>query len=251
MRERVQELLDENLQLQQVTKSALQETSILNTSGADSENDETNSGDNSLSEQLTNNAQARALRLELENKRLLSTIDSLKESSFHESASKILDLEKEKKKYMLKCEQLQENCDRLTQQNAELENLFKNAIQENRKLQDSLDTIKVISDRQNTDIQNERIKINDLEKNIESLTKEKQRVQILCDTIKKRADDAEKSLAQITDQLRVVQVQADKGKDLEKLGDEMKDKVTSLEKENLTMQKEITKLKEIIEVSLY
>lgn len=251
MRERVQELLDENLQLQQVTKSALQESSILNTSEADSENDETNSGDNSLSEQLTNNAQARALRLELENKRLLSTIDSLKESTFHESASKILDLEKEKKKLMLKCEQLQENCDRLTQQNAELENLFKNAIQENRKLQDSIDTIKVISDRQNTDIQNERIKINDLEKNIESLAKEKQRIQILCDTIKKRADDAEKSLAQITDQLQAVQVQADKGKDFEKLGNEMKDKVTSLEKENLTMQKEITKLKEIIEVSIF
>lgn len=227
----------------------MQETSILNTSGADSENDETNSGDNSLSEQLTNNAQARALRLELENKRLLSTIDSLKESSFHESASKLLELEKEKKKLMLKCEQLQENCDRLTQQNGELENLFKNAIQENRKLQDSLDTIKVISDRQNTDIQNERIKINDLEKNIESLTKEKQRVQLLCDTIKKRADDAEKSLSQIKDQLHSAQVQADKGKDLEKLGNEMKDKVTSLEKENVGMQKEISKLKEIIEVS--
>ncbi|KAJ8919185.1 hypothetical protein NQ315_012173, partial [Exocentrus adspersus] len=228
-REKVQELLEENLQLQQVTKSALQETSILNTSAADSENDDTNSGDNSLSEQLTNNAQARALRLELENKRLLSTIDSLKESSFHENANKILDLEKEKKKLMLRCEQLQENCDRLTQQN------------------EDLDTVKIVADRQNTDLQNERMKINDLEKNIESLTKEKQRIQTLCDSIKKRADDAEKSLSQLTDQLHTVQAQADKGKDLEKLGNEMRDKVTSLEKENLNMQKEIAKLKEVVE----
>lgn len=60
------------------------------------------SGDNSLSEQLSSNAQARALKLELENRRLLSTIDSLKESSFHESSNKILELEKDKKKLSLK-----------------------------------------------------------------------------------------------------------------------------------------------------
>jgi len=63
------------------------------------------SGDNSLSEQLSSNAQARALKLELENRRLLSTIDSLKESSFHESSNKILELEKEKKKLSLKVRQ--------------------------------------------------------------------------------------------------------------------------------------------------
>ncbi|KAJ8968001.1 hypothetical protein NQ314_002535 [Rhamnusium bicolor] len=212
-RDKVQELMDENLQLQQVTKSALQETSTLNTSAIDSDNEETNSGDNSLSEQLTNNAQARALRLELENKRLLSTIDSLKESSFHESANKILDLEKEKKKLLLKCEQLQESCDRLTQQNGELESLFKNAIQEKS----------------------------------ETAGQKNKGYRHYVTLLKKRADDAEKSLAQMSDQLQGLQVQADKGKESEKLGSEMKDKVTLLEKENLGMQKEITKLKEIIE----
>lgn len=67
-REKIQELVDENLQLQQVTKSALQESSLGNIS-VDSDLEESNSGDNSLSEQLTSNAQARALKLELENKR--------------------------------------------------------------------------------------------------------------------------------------------------------------------------------------
>ncbi|KAI4458598.1 hook protein [Holotrichia oblita] len=82
VKEKLQELIDENIQLQQVTKDVLHET---NTSlSLDSEADEPNSGDNSLSEQLTNNAQTRALKLELENRRLLSTIDSLKEQSFHE-----------------------------------------------------------------------------------------------------------------------------------------------------------------------
>lgn len=141
-REKIQELIDENIQLQFLTKSALHENSMASID-SDSEKEETNSGDNSLSEQLSNNAQARALKLELENKKLLSTIDSLKESSFHENSNKILELEKEKKKIILKCDQVQENCDRLTQQNSELENIFKNALLENRKLQETLDATKV------------------------------------------------------------------------------------------------------------
>ncbi|XP_044261844.1 protein Daple-like [Tribolium madens] len=244
-KEKIQELIDENLQLQQVTKAALQETSTLN--AADLEHDETNSGDNSLSEQLTNNAQARALKLELENKKLLSTIDSLKERSFHENANKLLDLEKEKKKLILKCDQLQENCDRLTQQNEELENLFKNAMQENRKLQDNIDTIKVLSERHVQDLQNERGKVSELEKNIESLTKEKQRVQVLCDTIKKRADNAEKSLGQISDQLQNTQTQVQQLAQLEQLSNEQKDKIVALEKENANVQKDVIKFKELLE----
>jgi uncharacterized coiled-coil protein SlyX len=238
-------LIEENIQLQQVTKSVLQENSTL--SAGDSDHDEANSGDNSLSEQLTNNAQARALKLELENKKLLSTIDSLKERSFHENANKLLDVEKEKKKLVLKCDQLQENCDKLTQQNEELENLFKNAIQENRKLQDNIDTVKLTSERQVQDLQNERVKVTELEKNVESLTKEKQRVQTLCDTIKKRADNAEKSLVQMSDQIQSVQVQMQQCKEWEKLAAEQKDKISLLEKENVTMQKDVVKLKESLE----
>lgn len=234
------------MQLQQVTKSALQETSTTQIT-VDSDDEETASGDNSLSEQLTSNAQARALKLELENRRLLSTIDSLKESTFHENSTKILELEKEKKKLTLKCEQLQENCERLNNQNAELENLFKNALQENRKLQDSLDTAKVISDRQSQDLQNERSKISDLMNNIESLSKEKQRVQSLCETIKKRADDAEKSLTQIMQQMQILQMQADKVEDTEKVSNELSQKVANLEKENANLQREIQKVKEMME----
>jgi hypothetical protein len=244
-KEKIQELIEENIQLQQVTKSVLQENSTL--SAGDSDHDEGNSGDNSLSEQLTNNAQARALKLELENKKLLSTIDSLKERSFHENANKLLDVEKEKKKLVLKCDQLQENCDKLTQQNEELENLFKNAIQENRKLQDNIDTVKLTSERQVQDLQNERVKVTELEKNVESLTKEKQRVQTLCDTIKKRADNAEKSLVQMSDQIQSVQVQMQQCKEWEKLAAEQKDKISLLEKENVTMQKDVVKLKESLE----
>ncbi|KAI4458632.1 hook protein [Holotrichia oblita] len=245
VKEKLQELIDENIQLQQVTKDVLHET---NTSlSLDSEADEPNSGDNSLSEQLTNNAQTRALKLELENRRLLSTIDSLKEQSFHESSKKILDLEKEKKKFMLKVEQLQENVERMTSQNSELENLFRNALQENRKLQDSLDTGKILSDRQTQELQNEKTKIGELEKNVEAVTKEKQRLQSFCDTIRKRADDAEKSLSQVNERVAALQVEADRVKSVEKEREELVGKLSVVEKEHNGMQKEVTRLKEVIE----
>lgn len=247
--EKMQELIEENVQLQQVAKSALQETSLLNTT-IDSMHEESNSEDNSLSEQLTNNAQARALKLELENRKLASTIDSLKEHNFHESSKKILDLEKEKKRLELKHEQLAENLDRLKQQNRELDELFKDSMQENRKLQTTLDTTKVISDRQAQDLQNERTKVEELEKNIDGVTKEKQRVQVLCDTIKQRADDAEKSLGAVTERLEAAQSAADKSRAHEKVGEELKDKVASLEKDNAGVQREVVKLKETVEVRL-
>jgi len=49
-------------------------------------------------------------------------------------------------------EQLQENCQRLNQQNSELEQLFKEALTENRKLQDSIDTLKLNSDKQHQEL---------------------------------------------------------------------------------------------------
>ncbi|KAK5650688.1 hypothetical protein RI129_001717 [Pyrocoelia pectoralis] len=246
-KEKIQELIEENIQLQQVTKSALQETSFSNVQIDSDKEEETNSGDNSLSEQLTNNAQARALKLELENQKLLSTIDSLKEHNFHDSSNKILELEKEKKRLALKCNQLQDNCDRLTRQNTELETLFKNALQENRKLQDTMDTGKVISDRQAQELQHERLKIQELEKNMDVLTKEKQRVHTLCDTIRKRADDADKSLNQMLEQVQNLQAEVNRTVVYEKLSNEQKEKILLLEKENSNMHKDITKFKHTIE----
>ncbi|XP_018328259.1 coiled-coil domain-containing protein 88B isoform X2 [Agrilus planipennis] len=245
-REKIQELMDENLQLQQITKLAIQEAAT--TTITDSEPDEEmNSGDNSLSEQLTNNAQARTLKLELENRRLLSTIESLKEGNFHETSNKLLETEKEKKRFSLKCDQLQRNVVRLTKQNEELENLFKNALQENKKLQETMDAGKAISDRQIQELQSERQKVEDLEKSVDSLAKEKQRINSLYDSVKKRADDAEKMLSQVLNEIQILQMEVERGKEREKGEKERNERIILLEKENCTMQKEITKLRELLE----
>lgn len=245
-RSKIQELMDENIHLQQEAKSVVQE--ILSSNPViDCDKEISNFEENSLSEQLTNRAQARALRLELENKRLLSTIDSLKESVMHTNADKIFDIKKENKQLMLKCEQFQENIERSNQQKTELENLLGNAIQENRKLQETLKTEKLIYDRQNNELQSERNKICELESNVELLTSEKQKLQILCDAFKKKADDMEKSLSQITEQLENLQIQANKITEYEISNSEKEKNIKMLEKENAVFQRENTKLKEMIE----
>lgn len=205
------------------------------------------SGENSLSEQLTSNAQARALKLELENKRLLSTIDSLREQSLLESSDKILELEKEKKRLTLKCEQLQENCNRVMLQNSELEEVFKNALEENRKLQDSLDSQKTFIDRQSIDRESEKNKLQDFEKHLESLTKDKQRIQMLCDSIQRRADDLEKNLDSRTKELNIVKPEADKVTGLIIQSEELKTKLTYSERDTHNLHREVNKLREAVE----
>lgn len=92
----MEKLYAENAELQILARSVLHDESVVK---SDSDLEEpVSSGDASWSEQLTSNATARALRLELENRKLLSTIENLKETSFHESSNKILELDKENKK---------------------------------------------------------------------------------------------------------------------------------------------------------
>ncbi|CAG4930092.1 unnamed protein product [Colias eurytheme] len=245
--QKIQELIEENNHLQYITRSVLNES---NNSNLDTDNEcesTLESGENSLSEQLTSNAQARALKLELENKRLLTKIDNLREQSLLESSDKVLELEKEKKRLTLKCDQLQENCNRLKQQNTELEEVFKNALEENRKLQDSLDKQKAFIDRQAIDRESEKNKLQEFEKHLESLTKDKQRIQMLCDSIQRRADDLEKSLDARTKELNILKPEADKVTRLIIQTEELKTKLTYSEKETHNLQREVNKLRESVE----
>ncbi|XP_069702624.1 girdin [Periplaneta americana] len=246
--EKLQELFEENAQLQLLTKSALNDNSAYDIESDNMEDFDGGSGDNSLSEQLSSNAQARALKLELENRRLLSTIDSLKESSFHESSNKILELEKEKKTFSLKVDQLQENCQRLNQQNSELEQLFKDALTENRKLQDALDALKLNSDKQHQELQCDRSRIEELDKVVESMAKEKQRLQCLVESIQRRADELERTNDVANQQTENWKTEAKQIPELRTQCSTNQAKIESLEKENQGLQRELSKLRESIEV---
>ncbi|XP_017886714.1 girdin isoform X3 [Ceratina calcarata] len=165
-KEKYQELFEENTQLHKLTKAATNEAAL---AGAVSDSEEPAQADNRLSEQLTNNAQTRALKLELENRRLVTLIDSLKESSFHENSSRVLELEKEKKKQSLKIESLNDNVERLTQQNTDLELVWKQALEENKKLQNSLKNQKSSSEKQQQEFQEKDVALDKAANSIEVL----------------------------------------------------------------------------------
>ena len=241
---KMQELVDENTQLQLTTKNLLSGAEQYTISDTE---DEIPSGDNSLSEQLTNNAQTRALKLELENRRLLAALDNLKESSFRENSQKLLELEKEKKKLQLKCDQLQDNSDRMSQQNSELENVFKNALTENKKLQDIIDSKQQQIEKSSQDKEQEKVKLQDLETQIESLTKEKQRVQNLSDSIQRRANDLEKSLQTKSKDFDSLKERTAEFESFKKDLNEIRSKLGLVEKENITLNKEVSKAKENLE----
>lgn len=242
---KLQELVDENTQLQLAAKGA--SLPPVADAGLSEDEEDNRSGENSLSEQLTNNAQTRALKLELENRRLNAALEALKESAFKENANKILELEKDKKRLSLKVEQLQENCNRLVSQNNNLESVFQNALDENKKVQDALDARKQTIDRQSGERETDRGKIIDLEKQVETVGKEKQRVQNLSESIQRRADELERSYEAKTRELEALQPKIVELEAVKTKYDDIQSKISGLEKENGNLLKDVMKLRESLE----
>ncbi|XP_017476712.1 PREDICTED: protein Daple [Rhagoletis zephyria] len=241
-RSKMEELLEENTQLQLVAKN-INSTQRLDSTFSDNE-DECNSGDNSLSEQLTNDAQTRILKLELKNKQLAAALDQLRENSFHESTNKILELEKDKKKLSLKLEQMQENIQRLTQQNSALEDVFKSALEENKKLQDTMDDRQKSYERQSQERELERNKLMDLDQHVETLNKEKQRLQTLNESIQRRADDLDRLLDSRTKEIQQLKERSQEVSKVKEKVYDLEAKLCACERENNSLLKEVTKLKE-------
>lgn len=248
---KLQELLEENTQMQLATKALNKLSDVDRMQSEELEDLETGPGDNSLSEQLTNNAQTRAIKLELENRRLQQALEAMRESNFHESANRLLELEKEKKMLTLKVDQLQENCNRFTQQNQELEEMFKNALEENKKLQDSIDNRQQASERQMQDREVDRMKLIDFEKQVETLTKEKQMIQTLNERIQRRADDLERFLDSKKKELDQALPRAQACDRLEIDLADLRDRANLLEKENTNLNKDVVKYKKSLEVRVH
>ncbi|XP_058796808.1 girdin [Phymastichus coffea] len=254
-KDKYQEICEENAQLQRLIKSVASEVasgalpSIARTA-SDSEAEHGDaSTDNRLSEQLSNNAQARALKLELENRRLTSLIDSLKEKSFHESSSRVLELEKEKKKLSLKVESLNDNSERLTQQNKDLELVCKQTLEENKKLQAVLSSQRSNLDKQQQEIQTLHTKLAEVEKNYESsIAKERQRLQTLLESAEKRAEDAERTIASKEREVNELKLTQDmSSREVKERQEELESKVASLEKDKEVTHREVQRLRELLE----
>ncbi|XP_054272453.1 protein Daple-like [Macrosteles quadrilineatus] len=189
--EKLQQMFEENAELSLLSRSV---NNTVHDSDHLDEDTDTGSGDNSLSEQLTSNATARALRLELENRRLAQTVESLQEAAFKQTSETILDLEKEKKKLSLTVEDLEGTKKKLQQQNSELENTVKNAQRDTKKMQELRDSVQLqleIRSEEAESLQREKQRLErrvlELESSLESARATAERVQEQQDSSNKAA----------------------------------------------------------------
>lgn len=149
----------------------------------------------------------------------------------------------------LKVDQLQENLARFTQQNQELEEMFKNALEENKKLQDSMDNRQQANERQLQEREVDRMKMIDLEKHVEMLTKEKQRIQTLSESIQRRADDLERSLDTKIKEVETMEPKIRASDRFEREVVDLKNRINIMERENGNLTKDVVKFKQSVEVS--
>lgn len=70
----------------------------------------------------------------------------------------------------------------------------------------------------------------------------------LYDNIRRRADDTEKQLAQVTENCDMLQAQVIASGQLQNECNEQKNRIGALEKENFSLHREVFKLKESLEV---
>ncbi|XP_063241285.1 protein Daple [Bacillus rossius redtenbacheri] len=237
---RLRQLFEENAQLRLLVQASCPLQPPSPGTDGEAESLDAGSGSNSLSEQLTTNAQARALKLELENRRLLSTIDSLKEESFHQSNSRILDLEKDKKLLSIKLEELQESCERLTQQNSDLEKMFKNALGENKLLHESVEKITATNNKHIQDLQASKRQAGELEAGLAGARAEKQRLQL-------QLADLERRLEGNCAQLERWRGEAGRAAELEARHAQLLQRSEALEKEVQGLQRELARARQAVE----
>ncbi|KAL1138827.1 hypothetical protein AAG570_008889 [Ranatra chinensis] len=204
--EKLQELFEENAQLTLLSKSAL----LQDNSSSDVDQVDETSTDNSLSEQLSSNAQARALRLELENKRLASTVENLQEAALQQTNERVLQLEKDKKKLSLQVEEIEESKRKLQLHISELENTVKNAQRDTKKMQEIRDSLQA--------------QIQSRIDEVESVTKEKLKLE-------NRLLEAERALEKA------------------KIKEEQLEELAEVKAKVVNMEKEITRLKDTLEVN--
>lgn len=195
-RDRCQELCEENAQLQRLIRTVSAEAAqgaaaaTLNTDSEPEDNPAEGTGGR-LSEQLSDSAQARALKLELENRRLNGLVDSLKEQSLREGTARLLELEKERKRLTLKIDSLSESNERMVQQNRDLETLCKQSLEENNRLQASLASQRSCMDKHQQELQTLQSRFPELERAHEiALNRERQRHE----ATERRAEEAERNL---------------------------------------------------------
>ncbi|KAK2706070.1 hypothetical protein QYM36_016180 [Artemia franciscana] len=163
-REKIHELMEENAHLTLFSKMSLTESAQM--TEVDILKIKSDSGNTSLSEQLSNDTLAKLRRLELENQKLVAAIENLKEEAFRESSSKILELEKENKRLSLKVNQFLESSQKEKLRISEYEVQLEDCKAQIKKLEAIVETLNASKDRIVEEFQTEKAQ---LEETVETL----------------------------------------------------------------------------------
>uniref|UniRef100_T1JB57 HOOK N-terminal domain-containing protein n=1 Tax=Strigamia maritima TaxID=126957 RepID=T1JB57_STRMM len=221
-RDRMQELIEENAQMQMSAKRSMNESANLMVELDQLRSQTMCAGQvDSLSQQLNNDAQTRLRKIELENQRLQSIIDNMRESSFHENSEKILELDKENKRLSLKVNQLQDVNAREMQRCLDVEQRNEELVRNATNLQEMVDTVKMSSDRQQLE-----------------LTRDKEQLLELVETLRQRNQKSQDA--------RMKDIEAE-NKRLVENAQTMKSQISRLDFENQQLQKANSRFKELNE----
>ncbi|XP_043277284.1 protein Daple-like isoform X2 [Venturia canescens] len=247
-KENLKELLEENGELHRLQKAAANEAAMKAGLGEEGE-EPAGAADKSLSEQLTNSAQARMLKLELENQRLMAMMDSFEEKCFYATTSPAIRLHREKEinELSMKIHSLSVDKEHLSHSNCDLEVLCREALEENKKLQS------ILNDRRNSfeihreDYQSQREKIVKLENHNEMVCKEKEKIQLLLESAQRRADDLERLLEMSNQRLEELKAREGRAMRAEAKCYELENKLTISEKEKNLALGDVGKMRVTIE----
>lgn len=90
----------------------------------------------------------------------------------------------------------------------------------------------------------------ELEKNYDVAVKEKQRVQLLLESVQRRADELERTLEMTNQKVEKLKVVENNANDIKSKCLDLESRLTTIEKEKDTAQRDIYKYREMIEVNI-
>ncbi|XP_042859655.1 girdin-like isoform X2 [Penaeus japonicus] len=250
-RERLQEVMEENAQLQLSNKNSLSESATL-VAQLDHLKSRSPLNGSSVGSDLIGDAQARVLKLQLENQRLEAEVEQLKRDSLLASADKLLELEKENKRLSIKVTQLQEVSQKERSQVLETQEESEQRHQEVQRLHQTLNTVKTNSQRQIDELQQENTQLVELIEGLRERQKKTTDTRLLdVETENKKLQDINLQLQSQVSRLEYEKQQLNRlterlRESADKLS-EVEHQKNEIERENRDLQKAITALRESCE----
>uniref|UniRef100_A0A673H646 Protein Daple-like n=1 Tax=Sinocyclocheilus rhinocerous TaxID=307959 RepID=A0A673H646_9TELE len=158
-KQRLEELLEENMLLEISQKQSMNESAHLGWELEQlAKNNEVNEARKSFVFELNETASSRLLKLEKENQCLQSTIQELRETSItmEEGHLHALELERENQSHSKKLERLQSQLEQEKQTTQDMENLGEELLKDKQRLEKTLETIQADKDRQISELEQEK-----------------------------------------------------------------------------------------------